>query len=92
MHFGEFFDAWLLLHRGQPDQAMHRLRTPPEQFRNWYNGLWRPWYAALWAEAAVLAGHPDAAERIQRARPLTVDNPIAAAIVRRATCLHAGRP
>ena len=63
MHFNEFFDALLLLHRGQGGAAMRRLRTPPEQFRTWASGMWRPWYAALWAEAAVVADHPDAAAR-----------------------------
>ena len=62
MHFGEFFDALLLLHQGRAAAAMELLSTPPEQFRDWDNGMWRPWYAALWAEAAVLTGHPDAAE------------------------------
>ena len=60
MTFDQFFDAWLLLHRGEIDQAMHRLRTPPEHFRNWFNGLWRPWYAALWAEGRRARGHRDA--------------------------------
>ena len=45
--------------------------------------MWRPWYAALWAEAAVLSGHEDAADRIRRARVATADNPIATAIVDR---------
>jgi len=53
--------------------------------------MWRPWVAALWAEAAVLTGHDHAAERIDRARLATVDNPIAAAIVDRAAAL-AGNP
>ena len=55
LHFGEFFDALLLLHRGLPQQAMQVLDTPPEEFKEWYNGLWRAWYAALWAEAAALS-------------------------------------
>ena len=84
IHFGEFFDALLLLHRGLPQQAVQVLDTSPEQFQEWYNGLWRPWYAALWAEAAVLSGHEDAAARIQRARLATAGNPIATAIVDRA--------
>jgi len=88
---GEFFDALLLLHRGHPDRAMRLLGTPPEQFRAWYSVMWRPWYAALWAEAAVLAGHEDAAARIRRARVLTADNPIAAAIVDRAAALAGDR-
>ena len=70
---------------------MQLLATPPEQFRDWHNGMWRPWYAALWAEAAVLAGHPDAADRIRRARVATADNPIAAAIVDRAAALAGDR-
>jgi predicted ATPase/DNA-binding CsgD family transcriptional regulator len=86
-HFGEFFDALLLLHRGLPEQAVHVLDTPPEQFQQWYNGMWRPWYAALWAEAAVLSGHEDAAARIQRARVTTAGNAVATAIVDRAAAL-----
>jgi hypothetical protein len=91
MHFDEFFDALLLLHRGEAGAAMHRMHTPPEQFRDWASGMWRPWYAALWAEAAVLAGHPDAAARIHRARLATVDNPVATAIVDRAGALAGDR-
>jgi hypothetical protein len=53
--------------------------------------MWRPWYAALWAEAAVLTGHPDAAGRIRRARLATWDNPVAAAIVARAGALAGDR-
>jgi hypothetical protein len=49
--------------------------------------MWRPWYAALWAEAAVVTGHEDAAARIRRARLITLDNPVAAAIVDRAGVL-----
>jgi predicted ATPase/DNA-binding CsgD family transcriptional regulator len=91
IHFGEFFDALLLLHRGLPQPAMHQLATPPEQFREWHNGMWRPWYAALWAEAAVLTGNEDAADRLRRARVATQDNPIAAAIVNRAAALAGNR-
>ena len=87
LHFGEFFDALLLLHRGLPQQAAQVLDTPPEQFQEWDNGMWRPWYAALWAEAAALSGHEDAAARIQRARSATAGNPTATAIVDRAAAL-----
>jgi hypothetical protein len=87
IHFGEFFDALLLLHRGQAERAMLQLDTPPEHFREWHNGMWRPWYAALWAEAAVLTGRDDVPARIHRARWSTLDNPIAAAIVDRAAVL-----
>ena len=87
IHVGEFFDALLLLHRGLPEQAARLMTTPPEQFNEWYNGLWRPWYGAMWAEAAVLSGSEDAAERIERARLATAGNPIATAIVDRAAAL-----
>jgi hypothetical protein len=90
-HFGEFFDAMLLLHHGQAERAVCLMDTPPVQFCIWASGLWRPWYAALWAEAAVIAGHQDAGDRIQRARLLTADNPIAAAIVERAAALAGNR-
>jgi hypothetical protein len=91
MHFDEFFDALLLLHRGQGEAAARRMPTPPEHFRTWASGMWRPWYAALWAEAAVLTGHPDAVARIRRARLVTLDNPVAAAIVDRAGALAGDR-
>ena len=55
------------------------------------SGMWRPWYAALWAEAAVVADHPDAAARIRRARLVTLGNPVAAAIVDRAEALAGDR-
>ncbi|MEN3360799.1 MAG: hypothetical protein V7637_4781 [Mycobacteriales bacterium] len=88
LHFGEFVDAMLLLHRGQPRQAAQVLDTPPERLNEWYSGMWRPWYAALWAEAAVMSGRADTADRIQRARLAAAGNPIAAAIVDRAAALH----
>jgi len=91
IHFGEFFDAMLLLHRGLPERAIELLHTPPEQFRQWHNGMWRPWYAAVWAEAAAVLGRADAAARIDRARLVTTDNPIAAAIVDRAAALTGDR-
>ena len=91
MHFNEFFDALLLLHQGRAAAAMEVLSTTPEQFRGWAAGMWRPWYAALWAEAAVLDGQPDAANRIRRARLATLDNPVATAIVARAEALTGER-
>ena len=87
VHVGEFFDALLLLHRGLPTQAAQLMTTPPEQLTDWYSGLWRPWYGALWAEAAVLNGDDDAAARLPRARIASAGNPIASAIVDRAEAL-----
>jgi hypothetical protein len=50
---------------------------------------YRPWYAALWAEAAVLGRHPGAAARVERSRHAARDNPIATAIVARAAAIAA---
>jgi hypothetical protein len=88
LRYGQFFDALLFLHRGQPHDAMAALEASPEEFNEWYSGLWRPWYAALWAEAAVLSGHRDAAPRIERAHRAADGNPIATAIGERAGALH----
>jgi predicted ATPase/DNA-binding CsgD family transcriptional regulator len=89
-HHDEFFDAMLLLHRGRPEEAVALLATPPEGLRTSHNGLWRPWYAAIWAEAAVLAGDPAAAGRIGRARRCADGNPIAWAVVARSAALASG--
>jgi hypothetical protein len=70
---------------------MRLLSTPPEHFRTWYSAMWQPWYAALWAEAAVLTRHTEAMARIRRARLVTRDNPVAAAIVDRAEALAGDR-
>ena len=88
-HFGEYFDALLLLHRGRPQHAVRVLHGPPEDLTEWYNARWRPWYAALWAEAAVLCGHEETAARIPRARAAAAGNPIATALVERAEIMHA---
>ncbi|GAA2773477.1 ATP-binding protein [Kitasatospora cinereorecta] len=90
IHHGEFFDALVLLHRGRAQEALALLATPPEELNAWYSGMWRPWYAAVWAEAAVLAGDRSADERTARARRSTAANPVAAAIVERSAALAAG--
>jgi predicted ATPase/DNA-binding CsgD family transcriptional regulator len=87
------FDALLALHRDDPAAAVRRLAADiddPDVFGFWDSGLWRPWYAALWAEAAVLDHHPDAATRIDRSRHAARNNPIATAIVERAAAIAAG--
>jgi predicted ATPase/DNA-binding CsgD family transcriptional regulator len=84
---GPTFDAIVQLHVGDIDAAVARLAVDPDRLRTWFSGEWRPWYAALWAEAAVLARLPDAAERIERARLSVAANPVAAAMVDRAAAL-----
>jgi hypothetical protein len=90
IHHGEFFDALVLVHHGRPAEAVSTLSAAPEDFRDSHSGLWRPWYAALWAEAAVLAGDAAAASRISRARQCSSGNPIALAIVDRSAALARG--
>ncbi|HEX3223895.1 MAG TPA: LuxR C-terminal-related transcriptional regulator [Nocardioides sp.] len=87
LHFGEFFDALVLLHRGQHEEAVAVLAEPPEGFLQHFNVMWRAWYASAWAEAAVLAGLTDAAERVERARRLTGGNPVVEAVLARAAAL-----
>jgi len=87
------FDALLALDRDDPAAAVERLAADlddPEVWRLFTPGMWRPWYAALWAEAAVLGRLPDAAERVDRSRQAARDNPIATAIVERAAAVQAG--
>jgi predicted ATPase/DNA-binding CsgD family transcriptional regulator len=86
------FDALLALHCSDLVEAERRLAADIDDqavFGDWDNGLWRPWYAALWAEAAVLAGHAEAEERLGRSRHAARDNPIATAIVERAGAIAA---
>jgi predicted ATPase/DNA-binding CsgD family transcriptional regulator len=87
-----FFDAIVALHRGQPDVALAAMAHDPETLVPWHLASWRQWYAALWAEATVLAGHDAASDRVARARAIAVDNPLAAAIVERAAALADGEP
>ena len=88
-YLGQFFDALPLLHKGAAAQAMKVLdKEPPGQLTfAWHNAMWRPWHAALLAEAAVVSEQPDAARHVAAARLVTEDNPIATAIVDRAAAL-----
>lgn len=84
------FDAIVLLHRGDLEGAVRRLEQDPATFDTWYTGEWRPWYAALRAEAAVLAGHGEAQHRIEQARPMGTANPTVTALIDRAAALADG--
>jgi hypothetical protein len=84
------YDAILALHEGEPGRAVALMALHPAELVTWDGGEWRPWYAALWAEAAVLAGDPAAAQRLADARPLVATNPVAAAMVERAAALATG--
>ena len=87
------FDALLALHRNEPNAAAERLSVDlddPTVWGFWNTALWRPWYAAMTAEAAVMADLPEAATRIEQSRPAARSNPIAATIIDRADAIRTG--
>jgi predicted ATPase/DNA-binding CsgD family transcriptional regulator len=87
------FDGMLALHSNDPAAAVRRLAADiddPELSQSWDFAPWRPWYAALWAEAAVLGRYPDATARVERSRHAARDNPIATAMVERAAAITTG--
>jgi len=87
------FDAIVALHRGDFDDAFECLGLDVDDRDTWWHAgltIYRPWYAAVWAEAAVLAQRDDHADRIERARRAVRDNPIARAMVERAAAIAAG--
>lgn len=90
--YSQVLDALVALHRGELGDAVTLLADPPQSFRRWHDGAWRQWYAAFWAEAAMLAGLADRRDRLAQARTITADNPIASAIVERVAALDAGDP
>jgi hypothetical protein len=86
----ELFDGVVALHRGDLGDALTRFSDEPERLKRWYDAVWRQWYAALWAETSVLAELPDRHHRLERARFITIDNPVATAIVDRAEAIATG--
>jgi hypothetical protein len=88
--YGAVFDAMVLLHHGDAAAALERVAPAPDDVWKWVCWVWLHWYAALRAETAVLAGHPDAPDRIAAARALVAGNPVASAQVDRAEALLDG--
>jgi predicted ATPase/DNA-binding CsgD family transcriptional regulator len=88
--YGAVFDAMVLLHHDDPEAALRRLEPEPEQVWKWVCWVWLHWYVALRAEAAVLAGHPEARDRAAAARRVVDGNPVATALVDRALALLDG--
>jgi predicted ATPase/DNA-binding CsgD family transcriptional regulator len=86
--YGELFEAMVLLHHDAAADAFDVLTAPGD--RGLYGFVFGQWTAALTAEAAVLAGRPDATEWLARAGQASAGNPVAAAITRRATVRLAG--
>jgi predicted ATPase/DNA-binding CsgD family transcriptional regulator len=84
-------DGLVALHRGELGDALVGLAGAPAS-RRWHwahDASWRHWYAALWAEAAVLAELADRDEHLEWARFIVGHNPIASAIVDRAAAIDA---
>ena len=86
--FAAFTDSRVALHYGRYDQAAAALAGLGIGERPWYDNT-RHWdydaYAwALAAEAAVIAGLPDATRRLAAAEPAARENLWAAACLRRA--------
>lgn len=80
------FDGIVLLDRDQPEAAVDRLSVDvdDELWDRWNVALWRPWYAAVWVEAAVLVGAAAVPDRLRRGLAAAQQNSIAATIVHRA--------
>ncbi|MDH2445241.1 LuxR C-terminal-related transcriptional regulator [Amnibacterium sp. CER49] len=85
------FRVLALLHEGRAKEAHAGTLDSPARWDKWYGAIWRPWYAALRAEAAVLAGAPETAERISLARPAVAPNVVASTLLERAEALVAER-
>ncbi|WP_040807644.1 ATP-binding protein [Nocardia concava] len=81
------FDALLMLHHGQPLDALERTALPPVEARAKVTGTWYPWYIALHTEAAAMTGTLDPAADLTEARTATTGNPLATAIIDRAEAL-----
>ncbi len=90
--YGAVFDTMVLLHHGDAESALERVEPEPARVWKWVCWVWLHWYVALRAEAAVLAGHPRARERIASARAVVTGNPVASAQVDRAEALLDGDP
>ncbi|WP_238015668.1 LuxR C-terminal-related transcriptional regulator [Dactylosporangium sp. AC04546] len=88
--YGAVFDAIYLLHHDRPAEALDRLSPEPADVWKWVTWIWLHWYVSLRAEAAVLAGHPEARSWIADARKVVASNPIAVAQLDRAEALLDG--
>ena len=84
------FDALALLHRSHAAEAMDRLTTQTDETNKWLHWIWLHWHVALRAEAAVLSHHLRRGSPSRQRPPLVAGNPVATAIVDRATALADG--
>jgi DNA-binding CsgD family transcriptional regulator len=76
-------------------QASPSITHDPDRIADgcrWNQQLWLPWYAAVWAEASVLAGVADAEERLARASTVPLGNDVALAMIERGGAVLHGQP
>ncbi|MEZ0095061.1 LuxR C-terminal-related transcriptional regulator [Streptacidiphilus sp. EB129] len=85
--YGAVFEALDSLHHGRPQDALKRMTPGPDAIWRWVTWTWLHWYVALRAEAAVIAGSPDARDHVTEARAVVAGNPVAGALVERAEAL-----
>ena len=76
------------LHEDDPQAALGALTAG--QPTGLFSFVFTQWSAAVKAEAAVLAGAPDASALLAQARAASTGNPMASAITRRAAALASG--
>ncbi|MFC7614355.1 hypothetical protein ACFQV2_13310 [Actinokineospora soli] len=73
--YGTVFDAIVLLHHGRAAEAAAATATDPSEMDEQVLWIWRHWYVALRAEAAALAGSPDARALVASGRAAVAGNP-----------------
>ena len=86
-------DGLLLLHRGDPDGALGRLDSSPDEIPRrsyWHQLLWLPWYAAAWLEASALTLAADLESRVNTALLVAGANEITTRIIDRSIALARG--
>ncbi|WP_370367736.1 LuxR C-terminal-related transcriptional regulator [Catenulispora sp. GP43] len=88
--YGAVFAVLNLLHHGRAEEALQRMTPGPDAVWRWVTWTWLHWYVAQRAEAAVLAGSPDARDLLAQARAVVAGNPVADALVERAEALLDG--
>ncbi len=89
----EMMDALVLLHRGEADAAMRLFTVEPDDPRarlSANQAIWRPMYAAAWAEAAHASDAIDLPELLRRATHVARHNQLATGVIRRVEALRSG--
>jgi hypothetical protein len=84
--YGELFEAMVQLQEDDPQAALTALTTAGPA--GLYSLVFTQWAGAVRAEAAVLAGAPDAGALLAQARAASAGNLMAMAITRRAAALR----